>query len=268
MFRRSRAIALVETATFMVIFFILAWYFQASLGETYGWFSKTVMIILGLIGIFIHKDVKRYGLVPRNLRFSLKWSLYISLLFILLSLISIVIAFVIGSITPVDLRVIATDILWFFVFVGLAEELFFRGYVQSRLNEVFTARYRSILGVKYQWSQGTLITGFFFGIPHIFAGINPFMGYMRVTPVTIIVTGFACFMGVIFGVLREKSEDIIIPSVLHGFLVYTSFGIGKITGLAISGVASFLSLLLFFVLLFRRILEEKIDLKKDQVFVS
>ncbi|RLG88852.1 MAG: hypothetical protein DRO18_00555 [Thermoprotei archaeon] len=261
MSRGSRPIALVEVTAFLAIFFIVAWYLQACLGGSYGWGSKAVMIVLGLVGIFIHRDLRRYGLIPKDIRFSLKWSLYVALLFVTTSLAFIVVAFITGTARPVDLGTLAIDALWFFIFVGFAEELFFRGYIQSRLNEVFTAKYGSILGVKYRWTQGTLITGvFFFGIPHILTGVNPFIGYVRVTPMTIAITGLACFIGVIFGVLRERTGSIILPTILHGFLDYTVFSIGRVIGLALSNAAAFTALLLFFTSLFRKILEEPISL--------
>jgi len=252
-----RYTALVEVTVFLAIFFIVAWYLQACLGGSYGWGSKAVMIALALVGIFIHKDPKRYGLIPKDIRFSLKWSLYVALLFVTTSLAFIVVAFITGAARSVDLGTLAIDALWFFVFVGFAEELFFRGYIQSRLNEVFTAKYGSILGVKYQWTQGTLITGvFFFGIPHILTGINPFIGYVRITPMTIAIVGLACFIGIVLGVLRERTGGIILPTILHGFLDYVVFSMGRIMGFALSNAAAFTALLLFFTLLFHKILVE------------
>ena len=259
MYGKQKVLALAEVITFLLIFLIFAWYFQAHFNTHYGWFSKTLMIGLGFIGISVHKNIRGYGLVPKSLKFSLKWSLYVSFLFTTVSLVFIIAAFVTRSTTYVDLRVLIVDALWFFVFVGFAEELFFRGYIQSRLNEVFTRKYESILRIKYQWSQGTLITGvFLFGLPHLLVGVNPFTGYFRITPLHIGITGFACFMGVIFGILREKTEGIVLPTVLHGFIDYSVFSIGKIVGLALSNAITFISLLLFFMFIFRRILGENI----------
>lgn len=255
--KKLRAFALTEVTAFLLVFLILAWYFQARFNGYYGWFSKTLMIGLGLVGIFIHKNIRGYGLVPKSLKFSLKWSLYVSLLFAIVSSVFITIAFAMKSIASIDLRTLAIDALWFFVFVGFAEELFFRGYVQSRLNEVFTRKYGGILGVKYQWSQGTLITGvFLFGLPHLLTGVNPFTGYMRISPALVGITGLACFLGVVFGILREKTGGVILPAVLHGFIDYSVFSIGKVVGLTLSNAVAFTSLLLFFVFMFHRILSE------------
>jgi len=259
MCRKQKVLALVEVTMFLLVFLISAWYFQAYFNTHYGWFSKTLMIGLGFVGILIHKNIKGYGVVSKNLKFSLKWSLYVSLLFITVSLLFITVAFITRSITPVGLRELIIDALWFFVFVGFAEELFFRGYVQSRLNEVFTRKYESILGIKYQWSQGILITGvFLFGLPHLLTGVNPFIGCFHITPLHVGITGFACFMGIIFGILREKTGDIILPTVLHGFIDYSVFSIGKIVGLMLSNAIAFTSLLLFFMFVFRKVLSANI----------
>jgi len=126
---------------FLLVFLISAWCFQAYFNTHYGWFSKTLMIGLGF-----------YGIVSKNLKFNLKCSLYVSLLFITVSLLFITVAFITRLITPVGLRELIIDALWFFVLLVL---------LKNYSNEVFTRKYESILGIKYQWSQGILITGVF-----------------------------------------------------------------------------------------------------------
>lgn len=140
------------------VFFILTWCVELLRGIEYGFYSKTLMIFLGLFGILIHKKPHEYGLVPKDLAFSLKWSFYTVILFIPASILAVSVSFITGSLKPFCPFVLVGLFIWFFIFTGLAEELFFRGYVQSRLNEVFSKKYESILGVEYEWSQGTLIT--------------------------------------------------------------------------------------------------------------
>ncbi len=65
-------------------------------------------------------------------------------------------------------------------------------------------------------------------------------------------------MGIIFGILREKTGDILLPTVLHGFIDYSVFSIGKIVGLMLSNAIAFTSLLLFFMFVFRKVLSENI----------
>lgn len=100
--------------------------------------------------------------------------------------------------------------LTFAVFVGFGEEFLYRGYMQSRLNEVFGRPYR-FFGVPYGW--GLIITSFLFGLTHVgilrwILGLN-----MEVT----LAWGFwTMFGGLVNGFVREKSGSILAPALLHG----------------------------------------------------
>jgi len=250
--------AVLEVSVFVSVFFVCAWYLQAVIGGGYGWYSKAVMILLGVVGVLLHRGDEGFRLAPRDLGFSLKWSGYTLLLFLLPSLLAVAFSGVLGVFRPQEPRTVLVDAVWYFVFVGLAEELFFRGYVQPRLNEVFTAKYKSILWVKFEWTQGTLVTGvFFFGIPHLLAAVNPFTCYVNFTPIVLMVVLSACFLGVVLGVIREKTEGILLPTVLHGAIDFSTFSVGRFTGLALSGAASAFALFLFFAAFFEKILTEE-----------
>ncbi|MHA1470121.1 MAG: CPBP family glutamic-type intramembrane protease [Candidatus Asgardarchaeia archaeon] len=252
----SKIKAIAEVTIFESIFFIFAWLLQAWEASGYGWYSKIIMIILGITGIGIHWNKKQYHLVPSNLKRTLLWALFTVALFGIPSTIIIIICVLLRQHDLIMKIVI--DIIWFFIFVGFAEELFFRGYIQTRLNEAFTKKYKSIIGVKYQWTEGTLITAvFFFGIPHILVGINPFTGSINISISLILIVFFAGFLGVIFGVIREKTGSIIIPSILHGFIDFTVFSLGELVGFLYSNILVSILLGVFFSFAFERILVGK-----------
>lgn len=95
-------------------------------------------------------------------------------------------------------------------FVGFGEEILYRGYMQSRLNEVFEKPY-TFFGVPFGW--GAVITALLFGFSHI--GVLRWMFGLS-TEVTI-AWGFAAFFaGLVFGFVREKSGSILAPALLHG----------------------------------------------------
>ncbi|MCD6096118.1 MAG: CPBP family intramembrane metalloprotease [Thermoprotei archaeon] len=241
-----------------VVFLILAWFLQAAYPSGYGRYSKVFMIMLGLLGILAHKRSQEYGLRPKSFRFSLKWSVYIATPFIIVSLAILMLALMGGLSLPKPVELV-NDLVWYFIFVGFAEELFFRGYIQSRLNEVFIKKYGKFLGVKYEWSQGTLVTAiFFFGLPHLLTGINPFMGKYRIDSFTVFMTGSAIFMGLVLGVVREKTGFILVPTVLHGFMDFIALALGKVVGLAISNIATGIVLFIFFAMLFEELLKESV----------
>ncbi len=72
------------------------------------------------------------------------------------------------------------------------------------------------------------------------------------------VTLFACFLGVIFGVLREKTGGIILPTILHSIIDFTVYGIGRIIGIIFSNVVARISIFLFLAIFFEKILKEEI----------
>lgn len=256
---KDLAKAVLEVSTAEAAFFIVAWYFQSTVSVGYGWYSKAFMILVGAVATLLHGKPREYGLTFRNLKFSLKWCIYVTLIFLSTSLAALFVSMFFGSFKTVSLRAILVDLVWFFLFVGFAEELFFRGYVQSRLNEVFGKKYRKILWVNFEWSEGTLITGvFFFGLPHILVGVNPFTGRATITPMIVAMAVFACFMGVVFGVLAEKTGSILLPTVLHGLIDFTVFSLGRLTSMTISNAATGAAMFIFFLLVFERLLLEEV----------
>ncbi len=118
--------------------------------------------------------------------------------------------FVIPSAAGADIGKRILGFIYFLFFVGLGEEMLFRGYIQSRLNSVF-GRPRRFFGVNWGW--GIIITSLLFGLAHIFNDFNPFLGKF----------GFAwpwgfwtVFIGLAYGYLREKTGSIVAPAILHG----------------------------------------------------
>ncbi|RLE58239.1 MAG: hypothetical protein DRJ35_08260 [Thermoprotei archaeon] len=256
--------ALIEVSILETVFFIIAWFFEAVLGNGYGWYSKSVMIILALLGLVVHGFRGRYNPMPKNLVFSLKWSAAIGVLFLFDILVALILSLFLGSFKAPNIYGILVDLVWFMVFVGFAEELFFRGYIQERLNDAFSERFKSILGVKFEWHQGTLIAGvMFFGIPHLLVAWNPFTGRLALSATIVAVAVSASFMGVIWGVLKEKTGGVILPAVFHGLLDFSVFGVGQMTGMLASGIASGIGVFVFFAFLFEKILHSDNSVVKE-----
>lgn len=101
-----------------------------------------------------------------------------------------------------------------FIFVGPAEELVFRGFIQSRLNEAFD-RPRQFLGVSF--GSGLIIASLLFGLLHMLNTdvFNPFLGKYGLD---IFWGVIAFFLGLILGFVREKTGSIVAPAILHGAL--------------------------------------------------
>ncbi|MGB5208943.1 MAG: CPBP family intramembrane glutamic endopeptidase [Gammaproteobacteria bacterium] len=94
------------------------------------------------------------------------------------------------------------------VFVGLLEEVFFRGYVQTRLNESLgkPLRYRGV-----SFGAGLLITAVIFGLMH------PLTASADTTPWAWAL--WTTTVGVILGYLREKTGAAVTPAIVHGVIL-------------------------------------------------
>lgn len=89
-------------------------------------------------------------------------------------------------------------------FTGVGEELLFRGYVQSRLNQVFGRPYR-FMGANFGW--GLIIAAVLFGFMHFLSPSNPWSWEWMLWTTT---------WGFTFGYLREKSGSFVAPALVHG----------------------------------------------------
>lgn len=105
--------------------------------------------------------------------------------------------------------VVAT-VIWQFVFSGFGEEIRFRGYYQSRLNQAFGRPFRAL---DVPFGPGLIITSVLFALVHVlntadlFAGRYEFAWWWGL---------WAFFGGVFFGLIREKTGSIVAAGIAHG----------------------------------------------------
>lgn len=83
--------------------------------------------------------------------------------------------------------------------VGLSEEFFFRGYLQTQFNRSLGRPYR-LLGA--QWGLGLIAAAVLFGVCHLVTGD---LARLRVV-----------FFGLFAGWLRERTGTIAVPACYHG----------------------------------------------------
>ena len=105
---------------------------------------------------------------------------------------------------------IASTVIYQFFISGFGEEILFRGYVQSRINQEFGRPYK-FLGVNF--GIGLFIASFMFGFLHILNTFSPFTGSFTVLPWWGVS---AFFSGLFFGFVREKTGSIIAVGIAHG----------------------------------------------------
>jgi uncharacterized protein len=92
-----------------------------------------------------------------------------------------------------------SNLVFFGFFVGFGEELFYRGYTQSRLNAAFGRPY-TFLGIQVGW--GWIIASLIFGLSHLNGG-----------PWYVLWTTAA---GLTFGYVYERTRSILAVGLLHG----------------------------------------------------
>jgi uncharacterized protein len=101
--------------------------------------------------------------------------------------------------------------LFFLFFIGPAEEILFRGYIQSRLNQAFGRPYR-FFGVN--WGLGAVVTALFFGLMHFLNLTSLYKGQADFQ----VWWGLWTFFGSLtFSFVREKTGSVLAPAILHGF---------------------------------------------------
>jgi membrane protease YdiL (CAAX protease family) len=101
-------------------------------------------------------------------------------------------------------------LLFYVFFLGLGEELLFRGHIQSRLNIAFGRPY-VFFGV--QWGWGAVIASALFGLMHLLNLGGLITQQWHLTPWWGLWTFFG---GLVFAFVREKTGSIAAPALLHG----------------------------------------------------
>ncbi|MEM4473148.1 MAG: CPBP family intramembrane glutamic endopeptidase [Archaeoglobaceae archaeon] len=250
--------ALLEVYLVTLILIFVAWLHEAYLssilrGIFLGFSFKTFVMLIALLAIILPKRSFRiYGFIPKNSRFTLKWSLVFIAVFIIPTAVSIVMsaALSIAKLARLSLLSVILNVIFYMVFVGLVEEAYFRGYVQSKLNEVFEKRWRRLVfkAWKVNYGAGLLLTSMIFALIHIVNYLNPIVSRWEQTwwmPIHIL----GCFaFGCLAGALREAS-DIYVPASLHGSIITAYTFLSIHTSELILNISLFISWFIFFYLL-------------------
>lgn len=106
-------------------------------------------------------------------------------------------------VSPVAARIVSV-----ILFTAMLEELFFRGYLQTRLNEGFGTPFR-FLGVDF--GLGLILASVLFGLFHPLSSSADTIPW----PWALWTGAF----GLILGLLRERTGSILAPGLLHGLIL-------------------------------------------------
>ncbi len=109
-----------------------------------------------------------------------------------------------------ELGPVTLEILWRVVAAGIGEELFFRGYIQSRLNSAY-GRPWQLLGVQFGW--GLVISTLLFAFIHGLNTVNYFSGSYDFAWGHALAT-----LAIHYGFLREMTGSVLPGIVFHALL--------------------------------------------------
>lgn len=99
--------------------------------------------------------------------------------------------------------------IYFYCLAGPAEEILFRGYIQTRLNQGYGKPYR-FFGT--EWGIGLVVSAALFGLWHV--AMHPLEGGAWFHGL------WTLFAGIALGYVRERSKGIVAGSVLHSVMNY------------------------------------------------
>jgi membrane protease YdiL (CAAX protease family) len=101
-------------------------------------------------------------------------------------------------------------VLWLFFGAGFGEEIFYRGYIQSRVDGVWGRPCRSF---GFEWGMGLLVSSLLFGLVHALNTVDYFHGRfdfgwrMGIQSV---------FHGLFYGLIRARTGSILPGAIAHG----------------------------------------------------
>ncbi len=122
---------------------------------------------------------------------------------------------------------VTSTVLWQLIVSGFGEEIRYRGYYQSRVNQELGKPYR-IMGICF--GPGLIVSSILFGLVHAFNTFNPLIGqYELVWPWALWALGGGFF----FGLLREKTDDVVACTIAHGGLDAVGESLAIVMGLAL-----------------------------------
>ena len=140
-----------------------------------------------------------------------------------LLLLPIVLSIITGRAT----LLVTSTVLWQLIVSGFGEEIRYRGYYQSRVNQEFGKPYQ-IMSVRF--GPGLIVSAVLFGLVHAFNTFNPLIGqYNLAWPWAL----WTLMGGFFFGLLREKTDDVVACTIAHGGLDAVGEGLAIVMGLAL-----------------------------------
>lgn len=213
---RWRGISIVEIIA--VFLLILVWLWTLQLTPLAAWqarlshwnyLGQAAFFLVPLVLLFVRRsDPRSYGLTVAHAGRDALWGLGLSTAVCLPTVVALAVGWLVFR--PLDGRFVANTVFFQLIFSGFGEELLFRGYFQSRVNEEFGRPWR--IGT-VAFGPGLLVVTLLFGVAHLLNPFNPLAGHYGLDWVTFATT---TSIGAFLGLLREKTGSLLAPALVHG----------------------------------------------------
>lgn len=190
----------VLTNVGFIILVFMGWSYLEPLGALV--LTAFFVLALMLITNLIQKKYSNFEQLEVSRRIHIKNMLVL----LIVLLLPIILALPLGKLSITLVSVV----VWQFIFSGFGEEIFFRGYIQSRLNDAF--------GRPYEWrgiqfGAGLFIAAGIFSVTHMLNTADIWAGDFNLAWWW---GSFTFVGGLLFGLLREKTGSVLAPGLLHG----------------------------------------------------
>ena len=193
--------ALGYYALILVVYYVLGW-LAANTGKYYGVLASFILMMIPLL---ICRRCAEIGLSRRNLKRSLVVSGILGMLFLLAFT---VIPGIVMQAQLLPLNNIVSNLFYYFIIIGLSEEISFRGFIQPRLYPL----------VKREWLM-ILLGGLLFVFMHYpFQMAARNMSFVEYWPQFAENAPFQFLWHLVFTGLYRRYGNIFGSSVLHGFV--------------------------------------------------
>jgi len=117
---------------------------------------------------------------------------------------------IVAAVRQLPLGNVLLSVLWLFLGAGFGEEIFFRGYIQSRVNEAFGRPWTCL---RVRVGPGLIVSSLLFGFIHALNHVDYFAGRYDFEWPWMMANVCA---GLFFGILRERTESVLPGAIVHG----------------------------------------------------
>lgn len=190
---------------------------RALFGDTpWNFALHAVFILVPLCWIVFNPSrLKSYGIAAGDWREDLKTGVVVCVLFLLPPLLADLLTGNLQLTSNASRSGLVSAAIFLLIFVGVGEELLYRGFFQGEFNRIWG---RAYLFGQTSFGPGLILASLLFGVGHLLNPFNPFHARFGLDWVFFVIS---LFVGLLFGLVRERMDGLIAVSLIHfGLVLY------------------------------------------------